>query len=143
MSTCSSVLFIFNFYKNIIPKTDSTMYFVLGIVSIVFLSIVNIIYFISAYFSYGYFELKFFEKLGAKEILHRKYKINFFNLLIIEIFYWVQFNNSMMKSDFGFILIFLMSSYIFDFNSYVFLFFDSIIGIALFVNIYIMRIAVK
>jgi hypothetical protein len=76
MSTCSSVLLIFNFFKYVISKNDSTAFTVLGIISIVLLSIGNVVYFISAYFSYSYFELVFFEKLGAKVILHSKYLKN-------------------------------------------------------------------
>ena len=72
MSTISSALFIYNFYKYVIAKTNSDWYNAFGITSIVILSIGNIIYFISAYFSYEYFQLKFFEKLGAKVILHSK-----------------------------------------------------------------------
>jgi len=72
MSTCSSALCMINYYKYVITKSNSTLNTTFGIVSIVLLSIGNIIYFITAYFSYGYFQLKFFEKLGAKIILHSK-----------------------------------------------------------------------
>jgi hypothetical protein len=140
MSTCSSALLIYNFFKYVLDNNDSTTYSVLGIISVVLLSIGNIIYFISAYFSYSYFELIFFEKLGAKVFLHSK-KIILKNFL--EIFFWVQFNNSMMKTDFGLMLIFLMSSFLFNFRYIAFLVLDSVMAVVLMFNIYMMRAAVK
>ena len=76
MSVTSSTLFIYNFFHYDLQRTDSNLFFYLGITGIVLLLIANIVYFISAYFSYGYFELKFFEKLGGKEILHSNFLFN-------------------------------------------------------------------
>jgi hypothetical protein len=70
MSVASSILFIYNFFHYDIDQSQSGLLFPFGVTGVVLLSIANIVYFISAYFSYGYFQLKFFEKLGAKEILH-------------------------------------------------------------------------
>lgn len=129
MSTSSSALFIFNFYKYVIAKNEKVYYDVIGIVSIVLLSIGNIVYFVSAYYCYSYFQMKFFEKLGAKVILHR-------------IFFWVQFNNSMLKSDFGLILLFMMTTYLFS-TEYIWFILDTLVGVVLFVNIFLMRISVS
>ena len=49
----------------------------------------------------------------------------------------------MMKTDFGLMLIFLMTSYIFNYKNYAFLIFDSAMAIVLLVNIYIMRSSVS
>lgn len=61
----------------------------------------NIIYFISAYFAYGHFELIFLNKFGAKLIYHK-------------IFSWMQFQHSMMKSDLGLIVFLLITTFVFD-----------------------------
>lgn len=74
MSTCSSALFVFNFYYYVVLKSELPLYDAIGIIAIFFLTIGNIVYFISAYYAYGLFKIKFFEKIGAKQILHGNFK---------------------------------------------------------------------
>jgi hypothetical protein len=102
----------------------------MGIFSIVILVTANLLYFISAYYSFGIFRLRFISKIGARTSLHN-------------IFIWMQFNNSMFKTDFGLILFFLMTSFLFNYENVLLLIFDCVVAVILFVNIYIMRISVK
>lgn len=73
MSVCSSIMLIYIYFSNVVLNSYSLAYTVLGIVSIVFLILGNFIYFIAAYYSYGFYQLKFFEKLGSKAILHSNF----------------------------------------------------------------------
>lgn len=49
----------------------------------------------------------------------------------------------MLKLDFGFILVYLLTSYLFNYSYWYFMIFDTLTGIILLVNIYIMRIALR
>lgn len=81
MSTSSSAIMVYNFYNNTLDEDSSKSLKVLGIIALILLIIGNIFYFISAYFSYRLFKLKFFEKLGSKVIVHSKiYYFNFRDL---------------------------------------------------------------
>jgi len=135
MSTTSSVLsvlMIFNLAttKNDEEETMNKAAFVLSIIAGVILILGNLVYFFTAYFSYDYFEEKFFEKLGAKLKYHK-------------MFYWVQFNNSMMKSDFGFYLMLLFADYIYDYEEYWFLIIDTIIGGTMLYFLVLLRRAIR
>ena len=57
-------------------------------------------------------------------------------------FYWVQFNNSVMKSDFGFYLIIICGEAIFNYKEYVYLIADVVLFSVLFYMIFLMRKAV-
>jgi hypothetical protein len=57
-------------------------------------------------------------------------------------FYWIQFHNSMLKSEFGFYLILLFADYIYDRSNYVYVIIDTILGIFQLAFLVIMRRAV-
>jgi len=135
MSTTSSTLsvltmFYLAFSNNSEEEKTSKTIYILGIVSGIILIIGNLVYFFTAYFSYEYFEEKFFEKLGAR--------LKFHNM-----FYWVQFNNSMMKSDFGFYLMLLFADYIYDYEHYWFVIIDTIIGILMLFFLVFLRRSIR
>jgi len=137
MSTTSSVLSVLMiFYLSKKPTEGEegegameTSY-VLGIIAAVILILGNLVYFFTAYFSYDYFEEKFFEKLGAKLKYHK-------------MFFWVQFNNSMMKSDFGFYIMLLFADYIYDYEHFWFLIIDTLLGGLLLFFIILMRRSIR
>jgi hypothetical protein len=126
MSTISSVLLVVNYFIYIVSKNDTTAAYAGGIVAMIVLLIGNIVYFITAYYAYTIFEEKFFEKLGAKESMHRMYK-------------WIQFNNTALKADFGFCLIFCLTSYLFFYELWYYLIIDTIIAIGMGFSVYYMR----
>jgi len=132
MSTTSSVLSVIAiFYLSVSEGGDEyASAYVIGIISCVILILGNIIYFFTAYFSYDYFEEKFIEKLGAKLKYHK-------------MFYWVQFSNSMMKSDFGFFLMILFADYIFDYRHYWFIIVDTLLGGLLLFLMILLRRAIR
>lgn len=58
-------------------------------------------------------------------------------------FSWIQFNNSMLKCDFGFTIIFLLATLLVDDTDYLLDILDCTLVITLFVNIFVMRNAVN
>jgi hypothetical protein len=102
----------------------------MGILSMIILSTANLLYFISAYYSYGVFRFRFFSKLGSRPAIH-------------SMFTWVQFNNSMMKMDFGLIIFFLMVGFCFNRQIIALIVIDCVVAVILFLNIYFMRTAVS
>jgi hypothetical protein len=84
---------------------------------------------VASYYSYSHFKLKFISKLGSRPVLH-------------DMFTMVQFNNSLMKSDFGLTLIILLAGWL-VFNETIYLnVLDTIFSIIILVNVFLMRMAV-
>jgi hypothetical protein len=58
-------------------------------------------------------------------------------------FYWIQFHNSMLKSEFGFYMILLFADYIYDRSNYVYVIIDTVLGVFQLAFLVIMRRAVR
>jgi len=98
-------MLVFDFFYFIILKTDlgneKLFYEIFGIISVILLLIGNFLYYFSAYFAYQHFETIFLEKLGAKELFHKIFRL-------------YKFQYSMVKTDLGLIIFLLTTTFAFD-----------------------------